>query len=236
MPSDDKNRFGRSFGEGYSYVALGFAFAFAILAFGAVDGWWTAGSAPGRCSPSWALASVALAVHEHLLPRQEDTERGTGEIVLPAGGVGCRVGGGGGGDRGRARGGDRWRRGAGGAARRSGAAAARDARSQPLFMARWFGGMGYGRWRSAPCWRSRRRTAPPSSAARGARLPGVLLPLLFLERDSCDDAGADIGKVIFEHTSDSHVVELPFGLGEWHCRPLAPVRCGCVAHQHVCSW
>jgi len=26
----------------------------------------------------------------------------------------------------------------------------------------------------------------------------------------------DIGKVIFEHTSDSHVVELPFGLGEWH--------------------
>jgi len=26
----------------------------------------------------------------------------------------------------------------------------------------------------------------------------------------------DIGKVIFEHTADSHVVELPFGLGEWH--------------------
>jgi hypothetical protein len=24
----------------------------------------------------------------------------------------------------------------------------------------------------------------------------------------------DIGKAIFEHTSDSHVVELPFGLGE----------------------
>src|SRR2546428_10098451 len=43
MPSDDKNRFGRSFGEGYSYVALGFGFAFAILAFGALgwllDGW-----------------------------------------------------------------------------------------------------------------------------------------------------------------------------------------------------
>jgi len=43
MPSDDKNRFGRSFGEGYSYVALGFSFAFAILLFGAagwlVDGW-----------------------------------------------------------------------------------------------------------------------------------------------------------------------------------------------------
>lgn len=26
----------------------------------------------------------------------------------------------------------------------------------------------------------------------------------------------DIGKVILEHTADSHVVELPFGLGEWH--------------------
>jgi F-type H+-transporting ATPase subunit a len=26
----------------------------------------------------------------------------------------------------------------------------------------------------------------------------------------------DIGKTIFEHTADSHVVELPFGLGEWH--------------------
>jgi len=28
--------------------------------------------------------------------------------------------------------------------------------------------------------------------------------------------GPDIGKAIFEHTSDSRVVELPFGLGEWH--------------------
>src|SRR5438046_9812114 len=43
MPDDEQNRFGRSFGEGYSYVALGFTFAIAILAFGAVgwvvDGW-----------------------------------------------------------------------------------------------------------------------------------------------------------------------------------------------------
>src|SRR2546429_1793380 len=43
MPDDEQNRFGRSFGEGYSYVALGFSFAVAILAFGAlgwvVDGW-----------------------------------------------------------------------------------------------------------------------------------------------------------------------------------------------------
>jgi F-type H+-transporting ATPase subunit a len=26
----------------------------------------------------------------------------------------------------------------------------------------------------------------------------------------------DIGEMIFHHTGDSHVVELPFGLGEWH--------------------
>jgi F0F1-type ATP synthase assembly protein I len=43
MPDDEPNRFGQSLGEGYSYVALGFSFAFAILAFGAlgwvVDGW-----------------------------------------------------------------------------------------------------------------------------------------------------------------------------------------------------
>ena len=43
MPDDEQNRFGRSFGEGYSYVALGFTFAVAILGFGAVgwvvDGW-----------------------------------------------------------------------------------------------------------------------------------------------------------------------------------------------------
>ena len=26
----------------------------------------------------------------------------------------------------------------------------------------------------------------------------------------------DIGAVIFAHTSDSHFIELPFGLGEWH--------------------
>ena len=43
MPDDEPNRVGRSFGEGYSYVALGFTIAFAILAFGAlgwvVDGW-----------------------------------------------------------------------------------------------------------------------------------------------------------------------------------------------------
>ncbi len=43
MPHGNKDRFARSFGEGYSYVGLGFSFAFAILLFGAlgwlVDGW-----------------------------------------------------------------------------------------------------------------------------------------------------------------------------------------------------
>jgi F0F1-type ATP synthase assembly protein I len=43
MPDDDQNSEGRNYGLGYEYVAMGFAFAFAILAFGAlgwlVDGW-----------------------------------------------------------------------------------------------------------------------------------------------------------------------------------------------------
>ena len=40
---DDKRGMAQGFGEGYSYVAAGFTFAFAILLFGAlgwlVDGW-----------------------------------------------------------------------------------------------------------------------------------------------------------------------------------------------------
>jgi len=40
---DDKNRFARGFGEGYSYVAVGFQLAAVILVFGGlgwvVDGW-----------------------------------------------------------------------------------------------------------------------------------------------------------------------------------------------------
>lgn len=40
---DDKRGMAQGFGEGYSYVAAGFTFAFAILGFGAlgwlVDGW-----------------------------------------------------------------------------------------------------------------------------------------------------------------------------------------------------
>ena len=42
-PPDDKNRFARSFGEGYSYVAVGFQLVAVILVFGGVgwvvDGW-----------------------------------------------------------------------------------------------------------------------------------------------------------------------------------------------------
>ncbi|HEU5260568.1 MAG TPA: AtpZ/AtpI family protein [Gemmatimonadales bacterium] len=42
-PSDDRNRFARSFGTGYSYVAVGFQLVATILVFGGVgwlvDGW-----------------------------------------------------------------------------------------------------------------------------------------------------------------------------------------------------
>ena len=43
MPQDDENKIAKGYGQGYEYVAVGFTFAFAILAFGAlgwlVDGW-----------------------------------------------------------------------------------------------------------------------------------------------------------------------------------------------------
>src|SRR2546421_3314398 len=43
MADDDRNRFGRNFGEGYAYVAVGFQLAAIILVFGGlgwvVDGW-----------------------------------------------------------------------------------------------------------------------------------------------------------------------------------------------------
>ena len=43
MPPDDRNRSGRSFGEGYSYVAVGLQLVAVILVFGGLgwllDGW-----------------------------------------------------------------------------------------------------------------------------------------------------------------------------------------------------
>jgi F0F1-type ATP synthase assembly protein I len=60
MPAGDSeknNRNGRSFGEGYAYVALGFTFAFAILLFGGlgwlVDGWL-------RTRPLFALVGAGV--------------------------------------------------------------------------------------------------------------------------------------------------------------------------------
>src|SRR5439155_25241757 len=80
MPDDEQNRFGRSLGEGYSYVALGFTFAVAILAFGAlgwvVDGWL-------GTRPRFALVGAALggfggvmAIYYRV---KKDTERRDGE-------------------------------------------------------------------------------------------------------------------------------------------------------------
>src|SRR5258706_13947880 len=90
MPSDDKNRFGRSFGEGYSYFALGFAFAFAILAFGAV-GWLVDGWLGTR--PLFALVGAGLGgfggVMSIYYRVKKDTERrGGGDPTARWGGWG----------------------------------------------------------------------------------------------------------------------------------------------------
>jgi F0F1-type ATP synthase assembly protein I len=58
MPPDDRNRSARGFGEGYSYVAVGFQLAVAMLVFGGlgwlVDGWL-------HTRPLFALVGFALA-------------------------------------------------------------------------------------------------------------------------------------------------------------------------------
>ena len=85
MPDDERNRFGQSFGEGYSYVALGFSFAFAILAFGAlgwvVDGWL-------GTRPLFALVGAGLGGFGGFMSiyyrvqkdtRKRDGRRGTGD-------------------------------------------------------------------------------------------------------------------------------------------------------------
>src|SRR5207253_10894320 len=78
MPDDEQNRFGRSLGEGYSYVALGFTFAVAILAFGAlgwvVDGWL-------GTRPWFALVGAAIGGFGGVMTLyyrvQRDTKRGS---------------------------------------------------------------------------------------------------------------------------------------------------------------
>src|SRR5207302_9797950 len=74
MPDDEQNRFGRSLGEGYSYVALGFTFAVAILAFGAlgwvVDGWL-------GTRPWFALVGAAIGGVGGLLAMLFRVQRGT---------------------------------------------------------------------------------------------------------------------------------------------------------------
>src|SRR2546422_2029184 len=103
MPDDEQNRFGRSFGEGYSYVALGFTFAVAILAFGAlgwvVDGW--LGTRPWFALVGAAIGGVGggLSIFHHPL-RGPQTGRRTPParfLWLGGGGGGGGWGGGGGG-------------------------------------------------------------------------------------------------------------------------------------------
>src|SRR5256885_13328468 len=76
MPDDERNRSGRSFGEGYSYVALGFSFAFAILAFGAlgwlVDGW--LGTRPLFALVGAGVGGVGGLLHLHY-PVQDPTQQ-----------------------------------------------------------------------------------------------------------------------------------------------------------------
>src|SRR2546422_3116783 len=112
MPDDEQNRFGRSFGEGYSYVALGFSFAVAILAFGAlgwvVDGWlgtrpWFAlvGAAIGGVGGGLSLLLLRVgATARGEPPPPPSSPRwggGGGGGWLGGGGGGGSAGGGGGG-------------------------------------------------------------------------------------------------------------------------------------------
>src|SRR5256885_12815029 len=110
MPDDEQNRFGRSLGEGYSYVALGFTFAVAILAFGAlgwvVDGW--LGTRPWFALVGAAIGGVGGGV-TNLFFRGAGTEGGNRApppraLGWGGGGGGGGLGGGGGG-RGAGRGG-----------------------------------------------------------------------------------------------------------------------------------
>ena len=87
MPTEDKNPLGRGLGEGYSYVAAGFTFAFAILLFGAlgwlVDGWL-------HTRPAFAIAGALLGgfggfmsiyyrVQRDIARDKKERGRGTGD-------------------------------------------------------------------------------------------------------------------------------------------------------------
>src|SRR5207237_10273382 len=109
MPDDEQNRFGRSLGEGYSYVALGFTFAVAILAFGAlgwvVDGWL-------GTRPWFALVGAAIGGFGGVMTIYFRVQRGTKggrrtsrrcSLGLGWVGGGCGWGGGVGGSAGRCR-------------------------------------------------------------------------------------------------------------------------------------
>src|SRR3989442_15863003 len=99
MPDDERNRFGRSFGEGYSYVALGFAFAFAILAFGAagwlVDGW--LGTRPLFALVGAGLGGFGGFMSIYYRVKKDTERRGGGGGAACSSGWGGGWGGGGGG-------------------------------------------------------------------------------------------------------------------------------------------
>jgi F0F1-type ATP synthase assembly protein I len=86
MPTGEQNPFGRGLGQGYSYVAASFAFALAILLFGAlgwlVDGWL-------HTRPAFAIAGALLGgfggfmslyyrVQRDIAQQKKDKGQGTG--------------------------------------------------------------------------------------------------------------------------------------------------------------
>jgi F0F1-type ATP synthase assembly protein I len=87
MPTEDRNRSARGLGEGYSYVAAGFAFAFAILLFGGlgwlVDGWLHSRPAfaivGGFLGGFGGFMSIYYRVQRDIARDKAERRRGTGE-------------------------------------------------------------------------------------------------------------------------------------------------------------
>src|SRR5437660_5711731 len=175
------------------------------------DGWWTVGSARGRGSRWWALRSAGSAGSWPSTIACSATRSGE---ALPCAAAPWAGAGGGGGAVAWPGWGDRRGGGGGGTVRGGGAAATRDARPPAGFhgpLARRDGCSGAGaRGAAGVCGDRARRPCP---AARVARLPRSAFAAAL-----CGDGipemiqGPDIGKAIFEHTSDSYVIEWPFGL------------------------